>query len=143
MQVGAFREAGNAARLATRLTDLRYPVQRATVTRPSREGLNEVFLPGAAQRDVYEQVKAKGYRADAVKGGAAVRPPLPLRDAVSLSKELAEKGMEAKIRRVGGGSATFHVVRVGGFPDREKADAVKTELDGMRIAGFIVKGAAR
>lgn len=146
VQVGAFSDAKNAGRLAAQLTDQKYAVQRATVTRGSGSGGgNEVFVAGAKQRDVYDKVKAKGYRVDAVKGGAVVRPPLPLKDAVAISKELAGAGMDVKIRRVGGGGekATFHLVRVGGFADRTEAEAAQTELGGKGVPGFVVKGAPR
>lgn len=146
VQVGAFSDAKNAARFAARLTDRKYPVEQATVTRGSAGGTegNEIFVSGAKQRDVYDLVKAKGYHVDAVKGGAVVRPPLPLRDAVALSKELADKGMDVKIRRVGGTrKATFHVVRVGGYADRKEAEAVRKELADKGTPGFIAKGAPR
>lgn len=143
VQVGAFKESANAARLAAKLTAEKYTVQRATVKRGIGEGRNEIFAPGVAQRDLYDKVKAKGLRADAVKGGAVVRPAMPLRDAVALSKELVEAGVQVKIRRVGGEQGTFYLVRVGGFPDRKEAEAAKAELDGKGIPGFVVKGAPR
>jgi cell division septation protein DedD len=148
VQVGAFSDAKNASRLAARLKDQKYSVQQATVTRGSGGGTggNEVFVAGAKQRDVYDRVKGKGYHVDAVKGGAVVRPALPLKDAVALSKELADAGMDVKIRRVGGGGgekATFHLVRVGGFADRKEAEAAQKELGGTGVPGFVVKGAPR
>jgi len=148
VQVGAFSDAKNASRLAGRLTDQQYSVQQATVTRGSGGGTsgNEIFVAGAKQRDVYDKVKAKGLRVDAVKGGAMVRPALPLKDAVALSKELADAGMDVKIRRIGGGGgekATFNLVRVGGFADRKEAEAAQKELGGKGVPGFVVKGAPR
>ncbi len=144
VQVGAFGDAKNATRLAAGLTVQNYPVQQATVTRGSaKPGGNEVFVAGAKQRDVYDKVKAKGYQVDAVKGGAVVRPALPLKEAVALSKELAEAGMDVKIRRVGGPKATFHLVRVGGFTDRKEAETAQKELAGKGVPGIIVKGAPR
>src|SRR3990172_2180284 len=148
VQVGAFSDAKNASRLAARLTDQQYSVQQATVTRGSGGGTsgNEIFVAGAKQRDVYDKVKAKGLRVDAVKGGAVVRPALPLKDAVALSKELADAGMDVKIRRVGAGGgekATFHLVRVGGFADRKEAEAAQKELGGKGVPGFVVKGVPR
>lgn len=147
VQVGAFSDAKNASRLAARLKDQKYAVQQATVTRGSGGGTsgNEIFVAGAKQRDVYDKVKDKGLRVDAVKGGAVVRPALPLKDAVALSKELADAGMDVKIRRVGGGGekATFHLVRVGGFADRKEAEATQKELGGKGVPGFVVKGAPR
>ena len=148
VQVGAFSDARNASRLAARLKGQKYSVQQATVTRGSGGGSggNEVFVAGAKQKDVYDKVKDKGYHVDAVKGGAMVRPALPLKDAVALSKELTDAGMDVKIRRVGGGGgqkATFHLVRVGGFADRKEADAAQKELGGKGVPGFVVKGAPR
>ncbi len=148
VQVGAFSDTKNASRLAARLKDQKYSVQQATVARGSGGGSsgNEIFVAGAKQKDVYDKVKDKGYHVDAVKGGAVVRPALPLKDAVALSKELADSGMDVKIRRVGGGGgekATFHLVRVGGFADRKEAEAAQKELGGKGVPGFIVKGAPR
>lgn len=143
VQVGAFTAADNAARLATRLTEQNYRVERATVTRGGEEMRNEVFVPGAAQSEVYDAVKGKGYRADAVKGGAAVRPLLSLRDAVEISKELTEAGMDVRIRRVGEGKRTLHLVRVGAFSDRDTARAAQKELEGKGVRGFVIKGAPR
>jgi cell division septation protein DedD len=148
VQVGAFSDTKNASRLAARLKDQKYSVQQATVTRGSGGGSsgNEIFVAGAKQKDVYDKVKDKGYHVDAVKGGAVVRPALPLKDAVALSKELADAGMDVKIRRVGGGGgekATFHLVRVGGFADRKEAEAAQKELGGKGLPGFVVKGSPR
>ena len=144
VQVGAFKEAANADRVAARLTAEKYSVQRATVKRGGGgEAGNEIFAAGARQGDLYDKVKAKGLRADAVKGGAVVRPPLPLREAVALSKELADAGMDVKIRRVGAEKGTLHLVRVGGFADRKEAEAAKAELEGKGVPGFVVKGPPR
>lgn len=142
VQVGAFTEPGNAARLVARLSGQEFAVQQVTVTRGDENG-NEVFVPGASQSDVYDVVKTKGYRADAVKDGAAVRPLLSLRDAVEVSKQLAEAGMDVRIRRVGAGKQTLHLVRVGGVGDRKQAQALRKELAGKGIPGFVVKGAPR
>jgi cell division protein FtsN len=148
VQVGAFSDTKNASRLTARLKDQQYSVQQATVTRGSGGGIsgNEIFVAGAKQKDVYDKVKDKGYHVDAVKGGAIVRPALPLKDAVALSKELADAGMDVKIRRVGvggGEKAKVHLVRVGGFADRKEAEAAQKELGGKGVAGFVVKGAPR
>ncbi|MBI3626046.1 MAG: SPOR domain-containing protein [Candidatus Rokubacteria bacterium] len=144
VQVGAFSHAKNAAGLAAKLTAEKYSVQRATVKRGGGgEGGNEIFAAGVRQQDLYDKVKSKGLRADAVKGGSVVRPLLPLRDAVALSKELADAGMDVKIRRVGPEKGTFYLVRIGGFADRKEADAAKAELEGKGIPGFIVKGPPR
>jgi cell division septation protein DedD len=147
VQVGAFADARNASRLVARLSGDNYPTQQARVTRAGDgERRNEVFVAGATQRQVYDKVREKGYRADAVRGGAAVRPLLPLREAVALSKELQDAGMNVRIRRVegrGGERRTVHLVRVGGFPDRPQAEAALKELADKGVPGFIVKGPPR
>lgn len=142
VQVGAFREAENATGLAAQLTDQKYPVQRATVRRPAGGG-SEVFVANVSAQDLLERLKGKGYQAKAVKGGAVVRPPLPLRDAVHLSKELTDAGLGVKIRRVSQESDTFHLVRVGGFTGRQQAAAAREELAAKGFGGFVVKGPPR
>jgi hypothetical protein len=69
-----------------------------------------------------------------------VKPSLPLRDAVALSKDLAVEGFKVQVRRAGGsmgralrrltagaaaapseGGSELHRVRVGAFADRAAA----------------------
>lgn len=77
IQVGAFTEPANAARLAARLTSENYPVKRAAIERPA----------GDSQTN----------------------------------------------------AGTFHAVRVGGYPARQRAEAVRKELEGKGFPGFLVR----
>jgi len=141
IQVGAFTDSANAARLAARLTAENYPVQRFSFDRPI-VGTHEVFVVGASQSEVSEKIPVKDYRAEEVGGEVVIRPALPLKDAVGLSKELARQGFTVKIRR-SKSTANFHVVRVGGYPDRQRAQAAQKDLAGKGFSGFIVKGEGR
>jgi len=42
-----------------------------------------------------------------------------------------------------GGGPTYHVVRVGGYPDRTKAQQARGELEAKGHPGFLTQGAAR
>lgn len=139
IQVGAFKDQANAARLAEQLTTMKYQVQRASRARPVGGGTHEVFVLSASQSEVNGKLQGRDYRAEAVGNEVVIRPPLTLKDAVALSKELANEGLSVKIRRVSD-VQTMHVVRVGGYPDQQRARAVQKELEGKGFPGFIVKG---
>jgi cell division septation protein DedD len=82
-------------------------------------------------------------------------PPYDLETAMSLSSSLKKEGFKVVIRRAkaapaaaapsggGAGGTTFHVVRVGGYPDRAKAQQVRGELEAKGHPGFLSQGAAR
>jgi len=90
-----------------------------------------------------------------VKGGLVVNPPFDLETAMSLSSSLKKEGFKVVIRRAKaapapadppsseGGGTIFHVVRVGGYPDRAKAQQVRGELEAKGHPGFLMQGAAR
>ena len=141
IQVGAFKDETNAARLAARLSAEKYPVQQSSVERPVG-GAHTVFVVGASLDEVNGKLPAKNYRAEKVGEEIVIRPALPLDEAVSLSKELARQGFAVKIRR-SPTTATYHVVRVGGYPDQERAAAVQRELERKGLLGFLVKAEAR
>lgn len=141
IQVGAFKDQANAARLAARLTTQKYPVRQTerAAAEGSAGGTHEVFVVGASRDEVTGKLPGKEYQAEAVGAEVVVRPALGLKDAVSLSKELAGHGFKVRIRR-SGSPATFHVVRVGGYPDRQRAQRVQKDLAAKGFAGFVVKG---
>ncbi len=141
VQVGAFRESANAARLAARLAEENYPVRRAVVTRSSQGG-HEVVVLDASPAEVNAKLEGKGGKSEAGRGGAVIRPPLDLKEAVHLSQTLRADGFRVKIRRAEG-AVTVHVVSVGGFPDRAAAEAARRELEEKGYSGFIVRGEAR
>jgi cell division septation protein DedD len=81
-----------------------------------------------------------------------VNPPFDLETAMSLSSALKKDGFKVVIRRAkgaaapktaAGGGPTYHVVRVGGYPDRTKAQQARDELEAKGHPSFLTQGAAR
>ena len=156
VQVGAFLEEKNAEGLAKQLRGESFPVQVSLVTRGSAPvpakatgGQNQLFITGSTPDAVTAALKGKG-TAQAVKGGVAVNPPFDLETAMSLSSSLKKEGFKVVIRRAkaaapkaAGGGPAYHVVRVGGYPDRTKAQQVRGELEAKGHPGFLTRGAAR
>ncbi|MCI0547214.1 MAG: SPOR domain-containing protein [Candidatus Rokubacteria bacterium] len=156
MQVGAFQSRAKADRLAAELTAERLPVEVASVLAGGTGGAtamctarHELLVTGSSADAVNAALRGAG-KAQPVGGGAVVRPALELKDAVALSKRLAAEGMTVKIRRVdtAGGPAprtptALHAVRVGGYPDREEAEAARRSLEGKGVRGFITQGQTR
>jgi hypothetical protein len=167
VQVGAFRDAATAKQIADKLRAANYTVEESTKTggapaasaaqapaaSPGADRYN-VFVSGATPADVNAKVGTKGFNAEAVAGGVAVKPSLSLKEAVELSRELAGEGMKVQVRRAAAeGSAasasapagtsgeTWYRVRVGSFPDRAAAVAVLKELEGKGYKPFLARGA--
>jgi cell division septation protein DedD len=140
IQVGAFQDAANAARLAARLAQDKYPFQRVTLTRPSAEGGgHEVVVAGASADEINDKLQGTARKAVGTPDGVLIQPALPLKEAVTLSQELRADGLTVKIRRAQSAGA-LHVVRVGAYPNRSRAEAVRKELAEKGIPGFIVQG---
>jgi hypothetical protein len=117
-----------------------------------------VFVAGASPSEIQEKLAGKGLAADPVAGGAVITPSLPLRDAVTLSKDLASEGLKVQVRRAtgpppsepasdGGREAVpgepggdLYRVRVGGFPDRASAEAARQALAARGYTGFVTRG---
>ena len=160
VQVGAFLEEKNAEALAKQLRGESFPVQVSAITRggapvpaPAKAsgGQNQLFITGSTPDAVNAALKGKG-TAQAVKGGVQVNPPFDLETAMSLSSSLKKDGFKVVIRRAKGPAApktaagvgpTYHVVRIGGYPDRTKAQQVRGELEAKGHPGFLTQGAAR
>jgi cell division septation protein DedD len=154
VQVGAFLEEKNAEALAKQLRGENFPVQVSRLTRggaPARAtgGQNQLFITGSTPDAVNAALKGKG-TAQAVKGGVAVNPPFELETAMSLSSSLKKEGFKVVIRRAeaaasktAGGGPAYHVVRVGGYSDRTKAQQVRGDLEAKGHPGFLTQGAAR
>lgn len=181
VQVGAFREPETAKRLVARLreqglsaeesltgptgpTDATGPpstVAPRSSTDPRAGGPSgdryDVVVSGASAADVDAKLATKGMTGETTPNGIVVRPSLPLREAVALSRELADDGMSVQVRRVGGpapvpapaqaqapapapaGGVTLHRVRVGGFPDRATAMAAAKQLEEKGFKPFIAR----
>jgi cell division septation protein DedD len=162
VQVGAFLEEKNAESLAKQLRGESFPVQITQVTRggsaapaapaksSSSGGQNQLFITGSTPDAVNAALKGKG-TAQAVKGGIVVNPAFDLETAMSLSSSLKKDGFKVVIRRAKAGQPapkttggqTFHIVRVGGYPDRAKAQQARGELEAKGHPGFLSQGAAR
>lgn len=159
VQVGAFKDPAAARRLATLLKEQNYNVEQS-VHRVKREGTApapaastdkyDVFVAGAAPAELAAQITAKGLAAETVADGVVVKPSLPLREAVQLSKDLAAGGLKVHVRRAGGGEAApgpapapieeaFHRVRVGSYADRAAALAVVRGLQERGHKPFLVR----
>lgn len=168
VQVGAFVEEKNAEALSKQLKNENFPV---TVSRISRGGStpaapaapaspggsggqNQLYITGSTADAVNAALKGKG-TAQTVKGGLVVNPSYDLETAMSLSSALKKEGFKVVIRRAkaapatapppsnGGGGTIYHIVRVGGYPDRAKALQVRGELEAKGHRGFLAQGAAR
>lgn len=141
VQVGAFRDSANAAKLAAKLAEENYPVRRAAVTRSAPEG-HEVVVIGASAAEVNDKLEGRGWRGETSGAVTVIRPPLTLKDAIALSQTLRADGLKVKIRRAEG-TTIVHVVQVGGFPDRAGAETARRELGEKGYSGFVVRGSAR
>ena len=143
--------------LAEKLRAENYPVQESvtsaagtpsTPPAPTPTDRYDVFVSGTTVAEMSGRLTPRGLTAEAVAGGVLVKPSLPLRDAVALSKELAGEGLKVQVRRsasaapAGQGTTgdTLHRVRVGGFPDRAAAQAVREELERKGYRAFIARG---
>ncbi len=169
VQVGAFKSQESAKRLATRLRELKYNVEESSMSgaqsgrsdaasprsgaAPAGSDRYDVYVTGGAPGDITAKLTAKGLTAEPSGGGVVVKPSLPLRDAVALSKDLAVDGLKVQVRRAGasapapsaGGAATsggdsLYRIRVGPFDDRVAATSALRELEQRGYTPFIARG---
>jgi hypothetical protein len=161
VQVGAFRDEKLAQALGAKLRVDNFRVEEirpaegggdgATSGAPATMGPGDkydVFVSGASSADVNARLAGRGLAADPVAGGAVIRPSLPLRDAVALSKDLATEGLKVQVRRASasasarvasaGGDGLYRV-RVGGFADRASAEEARKALASKGYAGFVAR----
>ena len=107
IQVGAFKNADAARRLAARLREQNYPVlesstsggvDRAPSAPPASGGAvsdkYDVFVVGGSPEDITVKLSAKGLSTEPARDGVVVKPSMPLRDAIALSKDLAAVGLK-------------------------------------------------
>ena len=176
VQVGAFKNPDTAKKLAVRLREQKYNVEEtsATTTVKSRSAppsappaaappaaatpsdRYDVHVSGAAPAELNTKLSAKGLSAEPSGGGVVVRPSMPLRDAVALSKDLAVDGLKVQVRRAAAGTApapaaapsapiavtdgTLYRVRVGPFDDKSTATSTLRELEQKGYQPFIARG---
>jgi cell division septation protein DedD len=173
VQVGAFKNPDTARKLAVRLREQKYTVEEtsaAGVAAPSRPAAPsappasaaasdryDVYISGGTPADINAKLSSRGLNAEPAAGGVVVKPSLPLRDAVALSKDLAVDGLKVQVRRAAGGSAPapaappasasaatsdgmLYRVRVGPFDDKTAATSTLRELEQKGYTPFIARG---
>jgi hypothetical protein len=175
VQVGAFKDPETAKRLATKLRDANFKVEESVrsagapsapaatkaakpaPTAPSGSDQYDVFVTGMSVEELNKKLSGRGLAAETSGAGVVVKPSLPLRDAVALSKDLATEGFKVQVRRAGGAAAApsvtppapsasqeggtpLHRVRVGAFTDRAAALAAARELEAKGYKPFIARG---
>jgi len=176
VQVGAFKNQETAKRLATRLRELKYSVQESPTSAagsgrggaasssaseaPVGGDKYDVYVTGGALGDINAKLAAKGLSSDPSGNGVVVRPSLPLRDAVALSKDLAVDGLKVQVRRAAAGASAgasarpapstgsvaapssdgLYRVRVGPFDDRAAAVSTLRELEQRGYSPFLARG---
>lgn len=160
VQIGAFKEAETAQRLVTRLREQGFRAEQTTTSKSGRAPAGvpaenpgdryHVVVTGASASDVDSKLAVKGLTSETTAGGSVVQPSMPLRDAVALSRDLADAGLTVQVRRVGGpapvattpqaSQETLHRVRVGAFPDRASATAALKQLEEKGFKPYIPHG---
>ena len=176
VQIGAFRDAESARRLAAKLREENFKVEESlrrtggagppTTGAPAVKGTPpagtadqyDVLVSGMSVEELNRRLGGKGLSAEGSgAGGLMVKPSLPLRDAVALSKDLAVDGFKVQVRRAGAaasapaivsgpspaagqGAQTLHRVRVGAFTDRAAAVAAARELESKGFKPYIARG---
>ena len=170
VQVGAFKNPDTAKKVAARLREQKYNVEETSAngvktvraaapsapsptTGPSDR--YDVYVSGATPGDINTKLSAKGLSAEPSGTGVVVKPSMPLRDAVALSKDLAVDGLKVQVRRAAGGPApgattpssaamvsdgTLYRVRVGPFDDKSAATSTLRELEQKGYSPFIARG---
>jgi len=175
VQVAAFKDAEAAKRVMSQLRSQGFRVEQTTTEKAvaaavpptpvaaasaDRAGDRYTVVVTGAPGDLDAKLATKGMTGEATSGGIAVRPTLPLREAVALSRELADAGLAVQVRRQGApaataaptvsvpaapttparGTDTWYRVRVGGFPDRATALASLKKLEEKGYKPFIGTG---
>jgi len=166
VQVGAFKDAETAGRLAAKLRGDNFTVEESikpagggttagatSARRASGSDHYDVLVTGLSAEDLNKRLAGKGLSAETSGSGVLVKPSLPLREAVALSKDLAVDGYKVQVRRAGGAAAAppapaagtdggpaLHRVRVGAFSDRSAALAAVRELQAKGYKPFIARG---
>jgi cell division septation protein DedD len=173
VQVGAFKNPDTAKKLAVRLREQQYNVEETSASgvKPARSASPsapptsaaasasdryDVHVSGGAPADINAKLSAKGLSTEPSGAGVVVRPSMPLRDAVALSKDLAVDGLKVQVRRAPGGSAptpaaassapaassdgVLYRVRVGPFDDKSTATSTLRELEQKGYSAFIARG---
>jgi cell division protein FtsN len=123
---------------------------------PARPEMPAAAAPSKAVEKPAEKVKAPERTAGPTPGKSAAKAAAAspgsywvqvgafkeVRNAEGLAKALRSEGFAVQVAKVTRDD-TFHVVRVGGYPDRGKATAAREELQGKGHTGFVTHGPAK
>jgi hypothetical protein len=180
VQVGAFKDGEHARKLASKLRDDKFrvaespagargersaaPAAPAAAPAPAGGDKYDVFVSGETVADLSAKLSAKGLSTETTSTGLVVKPSLPLREAVALSKDLATEGLKVQVRRAAPAGAPaapareaarppasppagpgdgLHRVLVGPFADRAAATEALQALRGKGYRdSFIARGGA-
>jgi hypothetical protein len=155
VQVGAFRDAATAKRVAARLRERKFsvvesdtsvpaaattaPRSAAPAPAPAGEGTDryDVHVTNGAPADLAAKLTAKGLATQPAGAGVVVTPSLPLRDAVALSKDLATEGMKVQVRRAGGRTAA-----AAPAPPAAASETGERTLHRVRVGPYADRAAA-
>jgi cell division septation protein DedD len=140
VQIGAFQNAANAKRLASLLKEEKFQVQQLTVSRPDRSF--QVIASGAASTTVSEKMKKLGLEGVFEGATFTISKRMTLKEAVLLSERLKEEGLDVKVKTLER-NVTYHLVRVGGFPDLKSAESARKDLEAKGITGLVVAASSR
>jgi sporulation related protein len=169
VQVGAFKDSETAKKIAARLRDQGMRVEESamvpgaarassTQTAQTVPDRYDVLVSGVSAADIEPKLASKGLKGENTANGAVVRPSLALREAVALSRDLADAGLSVQVRRIGGpapavtpGPAptpsaspgavqTLYRVRVGSYTDRAAAVEAMKQLEDKGFKPFIARG---
>ena len=168
VQIGSFRDEESARRLAARLREQSFtvaesvrsaapaPAKAAAASAPqaaSGPDQYDVYVSGLPAAALTQRVTGRGLSAKAAgNDSVVVRPSLPLREAVMLSKDLAVSGLRVQVKRAPGAGAatappaeatveqTWHRVRIGPFPDREAAQTALQDAQTKGYKPFLARG---
>jgi hypothetical protein len=178
VQVGAFKDGQQARKLAAKLRADKFRVAESTAgvsersavpapptaSAPAGGDKYDVFVAGETVADLSAKLSAKGLSTTTTPTGLVVKPSLPLREAVALSKDLATEGLKVQVRRTPAAGAAaapageaagplpsapadpgdgLHRVRVGPFADRAAATEALQALRGKGYRdSFIARAGA-
>ncbi len=153
VQVGVFRDADAAKRVAQRLRERKYRVQESLVQRHGSAGgaaetatgpeqgnraRYEVVVSGGASSELAAKVAAKGLAGHPSTEGVIITPSLPLSEAVALSRDLADDGLAVRVRRIGSPAASV----VQGAERHAPSARGRDTLHRVRVGSFADRAAA-
>jgi len=138
IQVGAFRDPANAARLAERLRADGVEVAGGGEAEESLYRLRVAPTEGEAPEALAERLRGLGHGVEVTPEGMVLDRPLPLRAAIEATRQLREQSVRVTLDRVAA-PAGLRIVRVGAYATAEEAERARAELAARGYPGFVVR----